>query len=344
MVGNMDGLRDVFLLGAGASKDAGGPLNVDFLNDKYLDEQLKIKNVLSKENLKRFERIRRIAKQIFPYTNDIESLLNGSSSALFLGLMQEGELEKLWDIHTALEKEIEWYILQIIYLSLKPDMNNHDIIKRHHRFYNRLEKGDCVITLNYDLIPDHSLITKKGGLDYGLDPTQLNFSLEPFNCSSGIPLYKLHGSMNWLICSNIACGKISIFYDKVAQYAEDPDSNRYWHCNSCGQALHRVIVPPRWDKEKLYSHALNNIWHSASSSLLKANNLYVIGYSLPESDIYVKYLVTSAMHYNPQLKLCLIEPTDKIHKRYKYILSETKIDPNRFIPFRMKFIEYLNGF
>ncbi len=100
----MNGLREVYFLGAGASADAGAPLSWSFLDDDYLDNKLDIKNALTPGHYERFQKIRRIAKQIFPYTKDIESLLNGNSSALFLGLIQEEKLEKLWDIRTPLDK------------------------------------------------------------------------------------------------------------------------------------------------------------------------------------------------------------------------------------------------
>lgn len=75
---------------AGASADAGAPLGGSFLDDKYLDVKLKIENCLNPRDFERFQKIRRITKQIFQYTRDIESLLNASSSALFLWLNQAG--------------------------------------------------------------------------------------------------------------------------------------------------------------------------------------------------------------------------------------------------------------
>ena len=57
----MDGLKDIYLLGSGASADAGAPINRDFLDDNYLDKTLKIKELLSTEDYKRFDIITHIA-------------------------------------------------------------------------------------------------------------------------------------------------------------------------------------------------------------------------------------------------------------------------------------------
>ena len=100
----MDGLKDIYLLGAGASADAGAPTNRDFLDDSYLDKKLMIKDLLSDGDYKRFDIIRHIAKQIFLNPQDIEIFLNGTSSAIFLGMLPE-KFEELWGIpHNALMK------------------------------------------------------------------------------------------------------------------------------------------------------------------------------------------------------------------------------------------------
>lgn len=337
----MKGIKEVFFLGAGASADAGAPLSVSFLSDDYLDNKLQIKTALTPPNVERFEKLRRIVKQIFPFSaGDIESLLNGTTSALFLGLMEEGEIEKSWDITSPLEKEIEWYILQIIFLSLKQGRINEDAVLSYNRFFGELEDGDSIITLNYDLIADHSLLTQKSKLDYSIESSKMLFPVEYFEATSGIPIYKLHGSMNWLACPK--CKKISIFKEKIAQYVEDPNLQTKFKCNECSSELQRVIVPPRWDKDRFYSEILNNIWRKAFSKLLNAHEVNVIGYSLPESDIYARNLLAISLFYNKALHINVINSNEKTLNKYEEFLKYANVSPDRYSFVRYKFKEYID--
>lgn len=342
----MNGLKEVFFLGAGASADAGAPLSRSFLDDDYLDKHLKIKTALSHKNYERFQKIRRIAKQIFPYsTRDIESLLNGRSSALFLDLIKVGEIEKIWDIESSLDEEIEWYIMQIIFLSLRSEIINKEAVSRYEALFNKLEHGDSIITLNYDLIVDHSLLRRRGELNYSIDSTKILFPKENFEVNSGILIYKLHGSMNWLICKNDKCKKISIYLEKMAQYAEDPNADTNLKCKECSCNLQRIIVPPRWDKEQSYSDILNSIWIKASQTLHEANVVNVIGYSLPESDIYARYLLASALKQNPFLDINIINSNQKIQDKYREFLSDSNIDKldQRYQQFLCTFKKYIEA-
>jgi hypothetical protein len=49
------------------------------------------------------------------------------------------------------------------------------------------------------------------------------------------------------------------------------------------------IIPPTWDKS-IYHQELSKIWSQAALDLSIAENIYVIGYSLPVTDSFFKYL------------------------------------------------------
>jgi hypothetical protein len=53
--------------------------------------------------------------------------------------------------------------------------------------------------------------------------------------------------------------------------------------------LDPVMVPPSWNKTQ-YHLQISNIWKIAAQELGKAESIFVIGYSLPESDIFFRYL------------------------------------------------------
>jgi len=49
------------------------------------------------------------------------------------------------------------------------------------------------------------------------------------------------------------------------------------------------IIPPTWNKTQ-HSDFLNRVWKQAASDLSVAENIFVIGYSLPKSDYFFRYL------------------------------------------------------
>ena len=103
--------------------------------------------------------------------------------------------------------------------------------------------------------------------------------------SKSLKLYKLHGSVSW--------------------YKSSDESNSgpiYGHCdfthidsdyqNRIGDKR-RFIVPPLPDKSALLNHeTMRNLWWQAKhQALAPADNLYVIGYSLPETDVAMRTLL-----------------------------------------------------
>jgi SIR2-like protein len=82
------------------------------------------------------------------------------------------------------------------------------------------------------------------------------------------------------------------------------------------------IVPPTWSKGVHTEIAKE--WELAYQCLVKANHIRFIGYSLPTSDAYVKYLLKSAVLKSPHLKKIdvLCKDSDKsVRSRYDDFVS-----------------------
>lgn len=78
------------------------------------------------------------------------------------------------------------------------------------------------------------------------------------------------------------------------------------------------IVPPTWNK-RLVQGIILRAWQIAHWLLANANHMRIIGYSLPEADSYIKYLLRAAIVSNTHLKtfdvICLDRNGD-VRKRY----------------------------
>jgi hypothetical protein len=77
------------------------------------------------------------------------------------------------------------------------------------------------------------------------------------------------------------------------------------------------IVPPTWSKG--VDRKILAAWRIAYQALVEATQIRIIGYSLPEADAYVKYLLKAAVRRAPHLKrldvLCL-DPDGAVRRRY----------------------------
>jgi hypothetical protein len=171
--------------------------------------------------------------------------------------------------------------------------------------------GDaCVISLNYDIIADNSFVRMgedfgtKGFPDYGTDIAS-DFYRERDRVGR---LLKLHGSLNWLYCPN--CHRLDLGLSESGRYtakvldelwsvrrAEQTLEHRYTchgsPCVDCGTWVRPVLISPSFQKDYRNPH-IAAIWRQADAMLRKAKRIIFVGYSLPEDDIHVVYLLKRA--------------------------------------------------
>lgn len=161
-----------------------------------------------------------------------------------------------------------------------------------------------IITLNYDLLVErglrHRQMIRKNrpGIFYGgiLLPQVLKGSALPFNSiSSGkyeeltgrIPLYKLHGSLNW----GKENGKLVLYQDQRPAFRRKGIAQ---------------IIPPIEKKETPIW--LSKIWESAEEALSKSEIWFICGYSLPEYDLGIRELFISAASRGNLKRIILSNP------------------------------------
>jgi len=131
---------------------------------------------------------------------------------------------------------------------------NHDL---YYYFLDELLKhyNVYIITTNYDLVCE-SVLDKMIGRDVIIFPS-INYD-EYFGHYIPVPLLKLHGSIDW----------------KETQF-DVPN-----------------IIPPTWSKQFERKGKYNYIWNQAEKAITYNDKIMFIGYSMPEIDIHIKYLIT----------------------------------------------------
>jgi hypothetical protein len=156
---------------------------------------------------------------------------------------------------------------------------------------NRAKTADWTfLTFNYDILLDLTLSLYGVPFDYCLNG-MLN--------DPSIPLLKLHGSINWAYCQQCKeivpqslAGWTGRIKPGFKTFGIPIGTNiRRIKCKRCSTTFTDppVLVPPTWDKGK-YHASVQPVWRAAASRLSTAENLVIVGYSLPESDAFFRYL------------------------------------------------------
>jgi hypothetical protein len=197
-----------------------------------------------------------------------------------------------------------------------------------NRFVERLDAQPVVLSLNYDIIADNALKQRFGpNLDYGIEYRAYNpeDASRDFVRPNRVRLYKIHGSLNWAVCPT--CGVVYIAdpqLGKIAGLTFDLDAQ----CMESGHApLEALLITPT--NLKSYAGAdLSMIWQRAERALRSAGRVVFIGYSLPDADFHIKYLLQKTLYRHPQPEVTIVDmkprnakrPTEE-EKRYKRLFG-----------------------
>lgn len=308
-------MKTVYILGAGASAAEGAPVVRNFLRVAYryfkeenYDADLEIvweylehfygycKKICSGEDLDRYPGIDEIFNIVDWYL-----LHNQSFSRRF-------SRPRLHDLKTALVK--------LISMTLDRSLPPHQGI--HHSFVSgvieRENEMPAFISMNYDIVLDKAIRTAGRGLEYGF----YGRHSDHFESREKVPLYKLHGSLNWSLCP--LCGEISEHEGKVAHLLFK--ENNVITCLNCGgENSQAVIIAPTLYKSYKISR-LQNIWDSAGGAISCSDRLVIIGYSLAPADTSIIATIKRALNTeNKDREIVVINPNKRACERYSQIFG-----------------------
>ncbi len=329
----------VFVLGAGASVHCGTPLMGNFLEvaeglwrrgevkevadhfERVFDAIGYLQGIHSKAKLDTYN------IEIIYAAFEMGKLLSSLPGVEEMGLMAGTEPSILIDRLISSIRKMIGYTLERT-TKLPNDSNKKprsdiayfkfiDIIKK------LIEEGnDCsIITFNYDLGLDYSLQYNNISVDYCLNGS-------PKADRVSIPYLKLHGSINWGRCSSSKCKKINptgeLKRDIYESYSTIPTISKLKNIKCrCGEPLEEdpFIVPPTWNKTA-YHEQKEQVWKRAAHELNDAEHIFVLGYSLPSTDLFFHYLFALGVDMRTILKGFYVYNTDpEVEGRFKNLLG-----------------------
>jgi hypothetical protein len=323
----------VFILGAGASRPSGVPIMKEFLDRAH---ELQYGGRVARED---FERVFRViaALQILHAKSktdllNVESIFNLIEMAQLVGRLPGLTKEEIEPASTSIRRLLAQTIEQSCRFPIQtkrgapeiiPDetyLQLADWLRTRHK--EREFPPWVFITFNYDVALDYALHWSTLKIDYGL--------LQRGHDPRGVALLKLHGSLNWTMCG---CGKeIAVlpfdrFLGPLSETARDfvhvPVTERLQlarHCDIVPPGV-PAIVPPSWNKTQ-YQKTFGRIWERAALELSEAENVVVIGYSLPETDAFFRDLFRLGIAGPSRLKRFVVVSRDKAaHQRFRDLLG-----------------------
>lgn len=304
-------MSTVVIFGAGATKACGGPMTNEILPDAFGSSR----NISNKEHLRLLEKFlvqnfhlprKRAARRREDYPG-LPLLL----SLLDTALDRKHPLQAGWapDQLAQVRDALEYAIFALLELRLRKVGQNH-YVRFLQLLFRQSSSPVTLVSLNYDLIADNALIhvgerTGRPGLpDYGCDiATDAYRNADKFGT-----LYKLHGSLNWLYCPG--CNRLDVgvseagrMYKVVNQLfqedwhrLEDRYASAVDRCRDCGAQVRPVMITPSFLKDYRNPH-ITRTWYEAERALRKAQRVIMIGYSLPEDDLAVTYLLKRGLSH-----------------------------------------------
>lgn len=267
----------VFLLGSGFSVAAGAPLSREVLK-KIFAGDYKTADVLQLETW--------LDRHLFhnrPHgcrQADFEEVI--SRLELFEHYSEPDSLNK-----RQLEAKVSLLLKKFISL-LQPD-KLRDNLNCYDSFVRKLLPGDIIITFNYDLIVERALVRNNLGVDYQLflPDSPFNGKLKETLGQQRIPVLKLHGSINLVFCTR--CHSVR----KASTGSLRCDRCRNTASSKAESTLRPFLIAPTLFKS--YSLPdLRRMWYTAYNYLSGAQELVIIGYSLPAADILTAQLLDFA--------------------------------------------------
>ena len=152
------------------------------------------------------------------------------------------------------------------------------------------------VSTNYDILIDNALTEEYANvdLDYGEEFRNFDWPDDWQRPRPGrsVFLFKPHGSLNWLFCP--ACHELQITPKEKGVVTRLLISDvKDKMCAECGTMFAPLIVPPTFYKD-LSNVFLSSIWNRTDIALRKVNHIIFCGYSFPDADIHIKYLLKRA--------------------------------------------------
>jgi hypothetical protein len=327
-------------LGAGASKAEGAPLQGELFRDYFASPAFKASQDAMDRELATFFAF---MFQIDVDNGDIPNIKFPTFEEVLgltdLAIMRK-ESFRNFDIENRATNSgrlrfIAQYLVFLVAKVLDAKLGGH--AELHRKLVGALHKANelrnvAFVSTNYDILIDNALTEEHvHGMDLDYGAEFRNFDRpgdwrRPRRDQS-VSLFKPHGSLNWLFCPT--CNELDITPKEKGVVTRLISDFAKAACPQCGSVYSPLIVPPTFYKD-LNNTFLSTIWNRTDVALRKVKHVILCGYSFPDADIHIKYLLKRAQTNRAvPLKISVInhhpgkkpDETQQEQERYKRFLG-----------------------
>jgi len=296
-------ITDVIFLGAGASIPDGAPCQSQLFSEYFKSANEEDDNDLIERLGAFFEAFFGIDVHNMKNVNTVFPTFEEALGIVELALQREECFKgyslvstqtiqpnsngSIYELRQA-RNDLIMLIINILEKSLRDKNVHHKILIDRLIAEKRLLRTGF-ISLNYDILVDNALCEHYDDYHVEYATEFVNFKrvndFKRADPEKAVNLLKLHGSLNWLYCP--VCKSLEWFNEKitVAGYPKE-----WTDCGICTSYMVPIIIPPTFFKVMSNLH-LRKIWETAESVLVNARRIIFCGYSFPDADIHVKYLL-----------------------------------------------------
>jgi hypothetical protein len=197
-----------------------------------------------------------------------------------------------------------------------------------------LQPGDAVITFNYDLGIERALnVADKWNVSTGY-----GFTIGEAPKASSVGVLKLHGSINWrallfggitsgmFVSSGNSLGKRPVLpFKPDLEYLGAPDFVDPLCAGLTTVHSLPALIMPALPKQFFFSTTYGQewkpfwdyLWEGAEHLVQNADEVVIIGYSLPELDKRARELLLNSSNKNATLSVCCRADTDRIERLFQ---------------------------
>ena len=323
-------------LGAGASKAEGAPLQGELFTDYFSSEMFKQSHDSMDRDLETFFQLmfridvaQDVSRVEFPTFEEVLGLTD-------LAIIRK-EAFRNFDIESraANSGSLRFIAQHLVFLVAKIlDAKLQDRAPLHRGLVAALTAADKLrdivfVSTNYDILIDNALTEEHSrsgdiDLDYGVEFRNFerpNDWRRP-TFENRVQLFKPHGSLNWLLCRT--CNALEITPKEKGVVTLLISDFSHATCPHCGSVYSPLIVPPTFYKD-MNNVFLSTIWNRTDVALQKVNHIIFCGYSFPDADIHIKYLLKRAQtNRGTQMKYTVInhfpgkKQDDCDREKYRY--------------------------
>lgn len=250
-----------------------------------------------------------------------KGMLEGSPLAAETWNRKGNMLEDISEHRSVVSKVLNKYFEFRHWQDAKPDFSSRrETIRRFCR--DKLKRGDVIVTFNYDSTLERTLREDKrwqpwDGFGFDVQPeSPFDDKERQKDKPSEVRILHLHGSVGWKVVSS---GSVSLSNPFLSWLGEDSHD-----ANWTPGPSEPVLIEPSFLK-RFESDVVLEVWHMAARELHTADEVYVLGYSLPDADSAAAVLlITTCREKATKGGVVVVNRSNSVLLRFEKILPGCK--------------------